>query len=248
MKALLVVTSLVAFVALSASAWSSEDRQLFRDWKKKHKKVYRSHAEEKHAMENVMNNNKACEAHNKLYDEGKVSFEQGLFEHSDLSPKEMRRKLLGINFPQEDSKSRSKRWNAMFGATATPPEYPNGPKSIDWTELGLVGPVKNQGGCGSCWAFSTTALVEAALRKRNKDNTIQLSQQQLVDCADGNHGCVGGWPSFALDYVRQNGIASEQEYPYEAYERTCEYNKDESVATIRDVYNVPTRGNETWLR
>lgn len=75
-----------------------------------------------------------------------------------------------------------------------------------------------------------------------------MSPQQLVDCSHHEtYGCSGGLPPFALDYVRKNGIASDDEYPYYGYERTCEYNKTQSVANIKDVFNVPTNGNETWM-
>lgn len=86
------------------------------------------------------------------------------------------------------------------------------------------------------------------MRKRNKSKKFHVSPQQLVDCSHyGTTGCVGGWPPYALDYVKQNGIASDDDYPYYGYERTCEYEKNEEAATIEDVYNVPTNGNETWL-
>ena len=92
---------------------------------------------------------------------------------------------------------------------------------IDWTTKGVVTPVKNQGQCGSCWAFSATGVMESAAKL--KGQTVSLSEQQLVDCSGsyGNHGCNGGWPSSALNYVKDHGLASEAEYPYKAITAAC---------------------------
>ena len=80
--------------------------------------------------------------------------------------------------------------------------------NIDWTSRRIVSPVKDQGQCGSCWAFSAVAVLEswALLKKEN----IILSEQQLVDCSFnyGNHGCNGGYNYKALAYVRDFGITT----------------------------------------
>ena len=77
----------------------------------------------------------------------------------------------------------------------------------------LVTPVKDQGQCGSCWAFSTTAALESAMRIKNSEETSLYSEQQLVDCCGANgfqcQGCNGAWPEFALNYIAKNGIATE---------------------------------------
>lgn len=92
---------------------------------------------------------------------------------------------------------------------------------IDWTTKGGVSRVKNQGSCGSCWAFSATGVIEAFYKV--KGQTVDLSEQQLVDCSkpQGNHGCNGGWPSSALNYVKAYGITSESAYPYTARDGAC---------------------------
>lgn len=93
---------------------------------------------------------------------------------------------------------------------------------IDWTAKGGVTAVKNQGSCGSCWAFSATGTLEASAKI--KGQTVSLSEQQLVDCSGsyGNHGCNGGWPSSALNYVKDHGLASSSEYPYRAVTASCQ--------------------------
>lgn len=95
---------------------------------------------------------------------------------------------------------------------------------VDWTTQGKVSKIKNQGQCGSCWAFSATGVMESwALFK---GQNVDLSEQQLVDCSrpQGNQGCNGGWPSSALKYVIANGIASGSEYPYVGKDQTCKKN------------------------
>ena len=79
---------------------------------------------------------------------------------------------------------------------------------VDWTTQGKVSRIKNQGSCGSCWAFSATGVMESWSLMKGK--SADLSEQQLVDCSrpQGNQGCNGGWPSSALKYVQSYGIAS----------------------------------------
>lgn len=99
-------------------------------------------------------------------------------------------------------------------------ERPN--DSFNWADKGMVSGVKNQGSCGSCWAFSATGTVESfyAISKSQK---VLVSEQQLVDCSRsfGNYGCSGGWPSNALNYVKKNGLTTESKYPYTGRDGTC---------------------------
>lgn len=120
------------------------------------------------------------------------------------------------------------------------------PDSIDWRAENLVTPIKDQGQCGSCWAFSTTGVIEGAHAKQT-GNLVSLSEQQLVDCSAGNYGCGGGWPSLALEnIIKRGGIDTEKSYPYHGDDESCSYNKSNIGASIKSVVNI-TKYNMTEL-
>jgi C1A family cysteine protease len=120
----------------------------------------------------------------------------------------------------------------------------NVPAEIDWTTKGAVTPVKNQGSCGSCWAFSTTGSVEGAVAVKTGKLT-SLSEQQLVDCSSsyGNMGCNGGLMDYAFKYIiGNNGICSEADYPYQGVGGTCK--TCSPVSKIASYVDVPQNSED----
>jgi C1A family cysteine protease len=93
--------------------------------------------------------------------------------------------------------------------------------SVNWVTTGAVNPVKNQGGCGSCWAFSATGAMESAHYIKTK-KLLSFSEQQLVDCSKDNHGCNGGNTGRAFSFYEANYLELESVYPYTHKDGTCQ--------------------------
>ncbi|KAL3571189.1 hypothetical protein D5086_028438 [Populus alba] len=122
------------------------------------------------------------------------------------------------------------------------------PASIDWRKKGAVTPVKDQGKCGSCWAFSTIVAVEGInFIKTNK--LISLSEQELVDCnTEENHGCNGGLMDYAFEFItKQKGITTEANYPYRSQDGHCDAKKANQPAVSIDGYEDVPHDNENAL-
>merc|ERR1712066_687790 len=121
----------------------------------------------------------------------------------------------------------------------------------DWrTEGNFVTPVKNQGHCGSCWTFSSTGCLESAWAI-HRGELVSLAEQQFIDCAGNfdNHGCSGGLPSHAFEYVHaNNGIDTEEGYTYKAAENgKCLYDVNSaSPVKVKGSFNI-TLGDEDTL-
>ena len=111
------------------------------------------------------------------------------------------------------------------------------PKSVDWRDKNVVTDVKNQKECGSCWAFSTTGSIEGIIAI--KEGILHnISEQELVDCSTKNNGCMGGSMDYAFQYVINNGLCNEKDYPYEALRDECRKDECNSVINITDYKNI----------
>eukprot|EP00824_Muranothrix_gubernata_P020998 TRINITY_DN4297_c3_g1_i1.p1 TRINITY_DN4297_c3_g1~~TRINITY_DN4297_c3_g1_i1.p1 ORF type:complete len:329 (+),score=90.29 TRINITY_DN4297_c3_g1_i1:109-1095(+) len=162
----------------------------------------------------------------------------GITQFADLTEAEFRSLYLTLDahsFPQ--------------GLTAlTAPPALKTPDSWDWRDKGAVTDVKDQGQCGSCWAFSTTGNLEGLNYVKN-NKLIPLSEQQLVDCDHLDSGCSGGLPSNAYQYVEENGIESEEDYPYTARDENCKADPSKSVLRLTGWKQLPTDEGDlsTWV-
>jgi len=101
------------------------------------------------------------------------------------------------------------------------------PESMDWRTRGVTTKVKNQGGCGSCWAFASTEVIESHFAIANKATPLTLAPQTFVDCAanpthcGGTGGCEGSIPELAFNFTRAHGIALEADIPYSGHDASC---------------------------
>ncbi|KAF7822899.1 Senescence-specific cysteine protease SAG39 [Senna tora] len=128
---------------------------------------------------------------------------------------------------------------------------PDIPASIDWRQKGAVTPIKDQGQCGSCWAFSTVAATEG-IHQITNGTLVSLSEQELVDCdtKGKDQGCEGGFMEDGFEFIIQNGgITSEANYPYKAIDGNCSVKSEfPSVAQIKGYEVVPANNEDALLK
>lgn len=124
----------------------------------------------------------------------------------------------------------------------------NNLESIDWRKKGVVNDIKDQGNCGSCWAFSTIQAAESA-NAISSGKLESYSEQNLVDCVTSCMGCSGGLMNYAYDYIlsHQGGKFNlESDYPYMQTEGTCKFEQYQKVGSVSHYINVES-GNEDQL-
>jgi len=224
--------SLAAVAALTAAPAPAS----FSEWAKAHGKTYPS-KEELVLRRSVYAANVAkITAHNAA----NQGWTMAVNKFSDLTAAEWKAAYTG-GYRAKEKRSQNVDLSLLHGTAL--------PASVDWTTKGAVTPVKNQGQCGSCWAFSTTGSTESSYFI-SSGTLLSISEQELVDCAgkEGNQGCNGGLMDYGFQYIIDNkGICTEASYPYTAKDGTCKsITCTKSGITVTGFTDVPT-DSETAL-
>nr|XP_043629331.1 senescence-specific cysteine protease SAG39-like [Erigeron canadensis] len=214
--------------------------QRHEEWMACYGRVYRDELEKEMRFKIFKENVAYVEAFNNA---GNTAYKLSVNEFADQTNEEFKATRNGFKLPS----------TVRLGQT-TPFRYEDVtavPSSMDWRKKGAVTPIKNQGQCGSCWAFSTIAATEG-ITQITSGKLISLSEQELVDCdtSGEDQGCGGGYMDGGFTFIVQNkGINTEAAYPYKAVDATCN-TKEEAIhaAKITGHEDVPVNSESALLK
>ncbi|TMW59938.1 hypothetical protein Poli38472_005007 [Pythium oligandrum] len=251
-------TVAAASMALGVSALSTERTDLstkelatwesFVEYAIEYEKEYRSLDNDHHLVarryQAFKTNVDRIKTHNDKYDQGEYSFALGLNALADLTDDEYKQTL--------GYKRNTARKSQATSTFTAPRNMDDIPDKWDWREHDVVTPVKNQGQCGSCWAFSAVAALEASYALTT-GKLVSFSEQELVDCTLGgedtcNHG--GEMQDGFEEIIKNHGgkIQKEEDYPYTAVSKgVCNAHDDKGIGHFTSYANV-TSGDEDALK
>jgi xylem cysteine proteinase len=240
-KSIAALGAAAALAAVATTYSSSEGTELFLSerlsaadfefmkWISEHGKRYGTRAEFEFRLNQFKETLAKIEEHNSRNDVGHVV---ALNEFADLTAAEWKMKL-GFNGAKD----------RLAAKKVTMLDESNLADSVDWRTKGAVTPVKNQGQCGSCWAFSTTGAVEGAMQI-STGKLESYSEQNLVDCSTQNNGCNGGLMDYAFQYIESNPLMLESDYPYTARDGSCQYEKSSGHGKVAAFTDVATTASQ----
>ena len=210
-----------------------DDTELFHQFQKfirKYRKNYRSVNEFMARFEVFKRNTISTLSEN-------LSYSTGITKFSDLTHQEFAKTYLNLNY------------DAIAVANFKPHivKVTNAaPAAWDWRDKGYVSPVKDQGSCGSCWAFSTVANLEG-LYYKGKGKMVTMSEQMLVDCDTYDSACNGGLMEYAFTWLQENGgIMTDTDYPYKGSKKTCSSVASKYVDMTITGYTKLGSSSSTW--
>ncbi|XP_044461568.1 senescence-specific cysteine protease SAG12-like [Mangifera indica] len=216
--------------------------QRHEEWMAQHGRLYKDAQEKERRYTIFKNNLEYIENFNNGVDRG---YKLAINKFADLTNKEFRGLYTGyqrkISKAVATSKDKSFAYVNLTGL----------PTNWNWREKGAVTPVKDQGRCGCCWAFSAVAAVEGITQIKT-GKLISLSEQELVDCdtESGNQGCEGGLMDNAFEFIIANGgLTTEADYSYEEMDGICKTTKTANrAAKITGYTEVPANNEQALLQ
>ncbi|KAK1386887.1 putative fruit bromelain [Heracleum sosnowskyi] len=238
--AIIFIVGALASVAAARSLGEVEVSTIMthEQWMSRYGRVYKDSEEKKMRSTIFSKNLEYIESFNKA---NTKPYKLGVNEFADLTNEEF-------------TTTRNRYKSHVCATTTNVFRYENVsalPSTMDWRKKGAVTPVKDQGQCGCCWAFSAVAAMEGITQLKT-GKLISLSEQELVDCdtSGEDQGCEGGLMDNAFDFIQQNhGLSTETNYPYSGTDGTCNANKEANhAATITGHEDVPANSESSLLK
>jgi len=222
-------TVLAAALVATASARlyiedSAAQKTLWESFKTEHKRSYATMEEENHRFAVFLENLKVADLRNEREKKAGGSAVHGITQFSDMSQAEFESTMLTADITMRSTDVEVDTTVRVADTTGA---------LVDWSGK-LTTPVKNQGYCGSCWAFSATEQIESdTMRLLGK--TYVLSPEQITQCTTGCYGCNGGFTEKAFTYAKSKAIVQESTYPYTSYygkTGTCAVDTSKGVVKV----------------
>ncbi|XP_050027216.2 cathepsin L1-like [Dermacentor andersoni] len=249
MKSLWIFTSVFLEYLVATGSYAYPDLWVQAQWtefKALYGKNYSSVEEELFRKKIFLENRYMIAKHNERYGRGLISYKLKMNQFGDLLQHEFE-EMMGSCVQLSDE-----ALERMNASTFLPSENMGAslPKSVDWRST-LVTPVKDQGLCGACWAFSAAAAIEGQ-HARKTGRLVELSAQDLLDCcgeAYENSGCGGGLMDNAFRCARdRGGIDTADSYPYAAMDGPCRFKNSTVGASVSGLMVVVPRDDEKILQ
>jgi len=219
MKLLFCAALVVVLAQAHATSWIY--------FKQTHNKNYNDATEEAFRKGIFAANLAKINQHNEEYARGEHTYKMAVNQFADLTHDEFM-EMQTLRVPDMPPAKGKYRMTSKVMAT-----------DVDWRDEGYVTAVKDQKQCGSCWAFGAVASMEAAHFEKH-GSTLQMSEQQVVDCDNRNSGCNGGWYDTAWQYIKEEGgLEAQSDYPYTGRDGSCKAGQADFVTSVSGCVGGP---------
>lgn len=231
----LIILSLLTLFALAQAKVKYDILQApdyFESFIQNYSRMYNSHEEKKYRYKIFRHNLEEINLKNRRNDSAIYKINK----FSDLSKNELISKYTGLAMP-----NKTENFCKVITLDGPPDK---GPLNFDWRNHNKVTTVKEQGPCGSCWAFATLASIESQFAIKY-DTLVNLSEQQMVDCDQVDFGCEGGLLHTAFEQIiEMGGVQSERDYTYVAQRDSCKLDPGKFITRLLGCYRYIVRYEE----